>query len=222
LSALLLAACGAPVQKPKPAPAKTPPAIGLVALPCDGGPLRPHAKAYCLGRRNYVTAPAQASLLTAAEALRAAHPGSAVTYMEASWPLGRRPMPPHLSHGDGRQVDLALLYTDLDGRPLPGPPTLSGYGAYEPPARERDRACTGKSRRAKRNDGQDPPANRAWRLDEARTAALVRILSADPKVRRIFLEPHLKRRLGLGMDRKVRFAGCQAARHDDHIHVDFF
>jgi hypothetical protein len=169
-----------------------------------------------------VTAPARDALTTASSKLGVAYPGTAMRYMEASWPLGRRPMPPHRSHGDGRQVDLALFYVDLKGRALPKAPTASGYAAAEPPLRERDRVCTGASRRAAKNDRPDPPGTRRWRLDEARTAAMVRLLAADPRVRRIFIEPHLKARLGLAGLRKVRFAGCQAARHDDHIHVDFF
>ena len=67
----------------------------------------------------------------------------------------------------------------------------------------------------------DPPADRAWRLDEDRTRDLLALLVADPRVRRIFVEPHLKTRLGFDGNAKVRFAGCQAARHDDHVHVDF-
>lgn len=198
-------------------------APGLVALPCaSGGALRPHSRGYCLGQRHYVTLPARTALLSAAEELRRRHPDAAITYMSASWPIGRRPMPPHLSHGDGRQIDLALFYVDRDGRPLARPPTTTGYGAYEPPKREADRSCAGAERRARRNDGADPAAERRWRLDEARTRALIQVLSADPGVRRIFLEPHLKTRLGFARDRKVRFAGCRAARHDDHLHVDFF
>lgn len=131
-------------------------------------------------------------------------------------------MPPHLSHGDGRQVDLALFYVDLRGRPLAGPPTPSGYRAFEPPLKNSDRRCTGATKRPPKIDAPDPPRDRAWRLDEVRTAALVRLLAADPRVRRIFIEPHLKARLGLTHLAKVRFAGCQAARHDDHIHIDFY
>ncbi|HWW11730.1 MAG TPA: hypothetical protein VN018_04370, partial [Brevundimonas sp.] len=68
----------------------------------------------------------------------------------------------------------------------------------------------------------DPPADRPWRLDEARTKALLETLIADHRVRRVLIEPHLERRMGLWGHPKLRFAGCQAARHDDHIHVDFY
>lgn len=200
------------------------PALRLTPLPCTQGPLQPVDRRYCRDHRHYVTPPAHAVLTAVAGAVASRHPGAVVRYMEASWPAGRRPMPPHLSHGDGRQIDLALFYQDLAGRPLKRPPqptyrVAPGYGAFEPPRHESERVCTADS---KHHAKPDPPKDRRWRLDEARTAALVRELSADARVRSIFLEPHLKRRLGFANDPKVRFAGCQAARHDDHVHVDFY
>jgi hypothetical protein len=196
---------------------------GLVPLPCNDGPLQPVAQRYCKDRKHFVTPAARTALLRVAEAVRRRHPGAVVRYMEASWPSGLRPMPPHLSHGDGRQVDLVLFYEGRDGRPLAKPAKpygrhAPGYGAFEPPRREAERACVpDKGHHA----APDPPGSRPWRLHEARTAELVRRLSADQGVRRIFIEPHLKARLGFSDDPKVRFAGCQAARHDDHVHVDF-
>lgn len=195
------------------------PANGLVPLPCGGdGPLRPVSRGYCLTRHNYVTPAARTALLAAAAQVAAEHPGAVVLYMDASWPQGTRPMPPHLSHGDGREIDLAVFFQRPDGRTLPRPPSLSGYNAFEPPRREAERSCVGV---AGPHRQPDPPAARPWRLDAARTADLIRALSAERRVRRIFIEPHLKRRLGFARDGKVRFAGCQAARHDDHLHVDF-
>ena len=221
--ALALAGCnGPPPSLPSlrvpHTPATSP--VGLVPLPCEpSGPLRAANWDYCDRDRNFVTVRARRSLVAAAEAMAQRRPGHVVHYMEASWPSGVRPMPPHLSHGDGREVDLALFYQDLRGRPLARPPTRSGFRAYEPPRREADRVCVGLQTP---HDAPDPPASRSWRLDETATADLIRLLSADPAVRRIFLEPHLKQRLGFARDPKVRFAGCAAARHDDHIHVDFW
>ncbi len=34
------------------------------------------------------------------------------------------------------------------------------------------------------------------------------------------IEPYLKKSLGLGTESKIRFQGCQAVRHDDHIHLE--
>ena len=206
-----------------PATAEAPDAAGLVALPCgEAGPLRPAEPGYCRRQRHYVTPPVREALLRAAGRVAGRHPGAVVRYMEASWPSGEKPMPPHLSHGDGRQIDLAIFYEDSAGRPLakpPGAPHLRlarGYGAYEPPRHEGDRVC-----RAGPHSRPDPPAGRGWRMDAERTAALLEALLAERRVRRIFIEPHLKRRRGFGREARVRFAGCSAARHDDHLHVDF-
>ena len=191
---------------------------GLVPLPCDRtGPLQPVTRGYCAAGRHYVTPPVRAALVRVAEAVAREHPGAVVRYMEASWASAERPMPPHVSHGDGRQIDLAIFYEDRQGRLRP-PPTASGYGAFEPPRREVERVCVGMGGH---HAAPDPPAKRTWRLAHDPTAELVRRLSAEPRVRRIFIEPHLKARLGFAHDAKVRFAGCKVARHDDHLHVDF-
>jgi hypothetical protein len=47
---------------------------------------------------------------------------------------------------------------------------------------------------------------------------LARALLADPMMGKAFLEPPLARQLG-PKDAKLRFQGCRAARHDDHIHA---
>ena len=62
------------------------------------------------------------------------------------------------------------------------------------------------------------PLNRALRLDEARTQALIRALLHDTRVAKVFVEPSLAARLGVSGE-KLRFQGCRAARHDDHVHM---
>jgi hypothetical protein len=133
---------------------------------------------------------------------------------------GRKPLFPHLSHGDGRQVDLAVFYQDRGGAPMAAPPRGShnGYGKFEPARRGDPLPCLGIDRPG---DERDPPADRAWKLDEVRTKALLQALIADPRVRRVLIEPHLEKRFGLWGHPKVRAPGCNAARHDDHLHVDF-
>jgi murein endopeptidase len=59
-----------------------------------------------------------------------------------------------------------------------------------------------------------------WRdlfVDHRRTAAALQWLAQDPRVEKVFIEPHLRQTLGASHP-KVRFQGCRAARHDDHIH----
>ncbi|MGL5011317.1 MAG: hypothetical protein ACRC6I_15670, partial [Paracoccaceae bacterium] len=55
-------------------------------------------------------------------------------------------------------------------------------------------------------------------LDVPRTAALVTQLTQDSRVAKIFVEPPLATRLSLAHP-KIRFQGCRAARHDDHLHI---
>lgn len=200
-----------------------PNAAGLVTLPCDGStPLEPVRPYYCRRDRHFTTPSVREALVDAAAAMRARYPGEVLRFMDASGPAGEKPFPPHLSHGDGRQIDLGLYYTDARGVPMKTFPATDRYGGYwpaEPPGPGEEIACPGG--REGRAEKPDPPADRPWRLDEARTEALVRILIADPRVKRVLIEPHLERRFGLWGHPKLRFAGCQAARHDDHIHVDF-
>ncbi len=222
---LALTACGQPSVTWQGQPGSTEPnAAGLVTLPCDGStPLEPVKDYHCRRERHFVTPPVRGALIAAARTMRDRYPGETLRFMDASGPTGRKPFEPHLSHGDGRQIDLALYYTDVAGRPLHRFPDTRRYGGYypaEPPGPGEQIACPGG--RKGRAEKPDPPANRPWRLDEARTQLLIETLVADPRVRRVLLEPHLERRLGLWGNPKVRFAGCQAARHDDHLHVDFY
>ncbi len=55
-------------------------------------------------------------------------------------------------------------------------------------------------------------------MDPIRTTALINLFTADPRVAKIFVEPPLATRLNLSHP-KLRFQGCRAARHDDHIHI---
>ena len=162
-------------------------------------------------------------MIDTARALAEQHPDAVIHFMDGSGPDGVKPFPPHRSHGDGRQLDVALFFETLEGEPLAAPPDTSGHGGWgpsEPPRHGERIACPqGRSGAA---DKPDPPTDRDWRLDEVRTRALVQLLVNDPRVRRILIEPHLEERLGFWGHPKVRFAGCQAARHDDHLHIDFY
>ncbi|WP_370238217.1 hypothetical protein [Brevundimonas sp.] len=186
-------------------------------------PLAPVKRRYCDRDRHYVTPAARDALTDAATRLAKDFPGIVVGFMDGSGSEGIVPFPPHLSHGDGRQVDLALCYTDTQGRPLAEVPDTRKWGGYWPaePPRPGERIACPQGREGRAHK-PDPPANRPWRLDEERTRAMVMILIADPRVRRVMIEPHLEERFGLWGHSKLRFAGCQAARHDDHIHVDFY
>jgi hypothetical protein len=55
-------------------------------------------------------------------------------------------------------------------------------------------------------------------FDENRTKELLTFLLKKKKTGKIFIEPHLIERMNLKHN-KLRFHGCHAVRHDDHIHI---
>lgn len=193
------------------------PTFGRVPLPCgQSGKLRSHSWLYCAMHRHYVTPELRELALQFALDMNRRHPGTVTQTLDAGFPFWDGfPLLPHLSHNDGRKLDLALYYTDQTGTYTPAKTrSLIGYWAFE----------SGPS--------PCPPQwlslrwdlawlQRLWPnrpLDEERTATALRLLVDDTRLSRIFVEPHLADRLGVQGDR-LRFQGCRAARHDDHIHL---
>ena len=212
-------------------PSAAPLLSGRVRLPCQHDPrsaLRPASQAFCLLNRNYVTPELRDLASTLAANLRADKAATTLYYLDGGFPFAAwMPMLPHLGHRDGRALDLAFLYLDpTTGKPLAGTPSAVGYWAFERPRGDAADPCPEPA-------GSWPPAGRwdldwlqpvwgDWRLDEARTRAMLAWLATEGPARgveRIFLEPHLAERLGVASP-LLRFAGCEAARHDDHVHVE--
>lgn len=54
-------------------------------------------------------------------------------------------------------------------------------------------------------------------FDINNTKHLISKLVQSSLTEKIFIEPHLKSRMTLS-NKKIRFQGCHAVRHDDHIH----
>lgn len=188
----------------------TAPFWGRAALSCGAG-----SALYCALNRHYGTPELAAVVGRVGAELQRRHPGSVVSILDAGFPLPL-PMPllPHLSHRDGRAVDLALFY---EGRARAGAWPL-GYFAFAPAAAAESVVCERPGSLRWSLDWLQPLFD-GLMLDHERTADLVRIAVADPAVRRALLHPDLSRRLGIRSD-KLRFAGCHAARHDDHLHIE--
>lgn len=193
------------------------PMFGRVPLPCWGdGALRAQSWVFCAMNRQYVVPEVKEMLTDLAETMEDRFPGVRVQVLDANFPFVTGfPLMPHLSHDDGEKVDIAFFYADRSGRYLPGVTRSPvGYFAFE----EGDTEC--------------PPAwptlrwDLAWlqplwpdlMLDRPRNRAALDLLEADPRAGKIFVEPHLRAALG-ALGPKVRFQGCRAARHDDHIHI---
>lgn len=192
------------------------PLFGREPLPCGGdGALRMQSKLYCVLNRQYAAPELKAVLLDLAKAMERDHPGATTRILDAGFPfLDGFPLAPHLSHDDGRKADIAFFYRDETGY-LPGATRSPiGYFAFEDGP----------------TDCPDSVPTLRWNLswlqgfwpdlllDRPRMRSALLWLSADPRVGKVLLEPHLKARLDLGSP-KIRFQGCRAARHDDHIHV---
>ena len=181
--------------------------FGRVALPCVGHPhLAPRSMIYCGAHRNYVRPSLAAEIEAIAADYARAHPGERVHYLDAGFPLRGLPLLPHLSHHDGRKLDLAL--PGDGGSPL-------GYFGYAPPPAAA--ACPPRWIDLRWDfDAIQPLVG--LELDADRTATLVRAAVARRAVGKILIEPHIEARLQVA-SAKIRFQGCHAARHDDHLHL---
>ena len=192
------------------------PQFGRVALSCwSEGPAQMRSWIFCALNRNYMTPEALAVIVDAGADLRTRYPGTTLRVLDAGFPFfDGFPLLPHLSHGDGQKADLALFY-ERDGTFADGfTPSPVGYFAFEDGPTD----CALRWPTLRWDLAWLQPLWPEARLEPNRTAALVRHLAGDPRVSKILLEPHLAARLGVAGG-KVRFQGCRAARHDDHIHI---
>lgn len=192
------------------------PSFGRVALNCfDRGSLQVQSWIYCALNRNYVAPELKDVLVATADELDRRYPGTQTLVLDANFPLFEGfPLLPHLSHDDGDKVDLAFFYRNEAGY-LPGATRSPiGYFAFEPGPTD----CTTRWPTLRWDFESIQPLWNEYKLDEARNAAVLRILSNDDRIGKILVEPHLVQSLDVAHP-KIRFQGCRAARHDDHIHL---
>lgn len=191
------------------------PLFGRVALSCaDRGPLQVQSWMYCALNRNYVTPELAAVLADTAEAMDRQFPGTVTLVLDANFPfLDGFPLLPHLSHDDGEKADLAFFYRN-DGKYIAGATRSPiGFFAFE----EGPTQCPDVWPSLRWDLDWLQPLWHEYETNIPRNAAILRILAADARVGKIFIEPHLQSRFGVSHP-KIRFQGCSAARHDDHIH----
>lgn len=185
--------------------------------------LKAHSVFYKLANRNYVRLELNQSLNQIATEFETENNGIQMIYLDANFPfIDGFPLLPHLSHNDGKKVDVSFIYEDPNGNLTNKKPSISGYGVYEKPTeKENDQNMVCKQRG---NWQYDFPKyltlgkiNQEIEFSEIGTRELANLILKQNSVGKLFIEPHLKSRLNLTND-KVRFHGCQAVRHDDHIH----
>jgi hypothetical protein len=204
------------------------PLAGRVALPCFPGndsTLAVHSPLYCALNRNYV-APELASVAKAyADHMAGAFPGTRTLALDASFPfLHGFPLIPHLSHNDGRKLDLAFYYLDESGKFRNGETRSPlGYFAFQQPVTGSPQPCAGRDRwmTLRWDMAWLQWAFPDWQLEPQRMHEALRWLSNEGQnlgIGKIFIEPHIPASLGVSSN-TFRFQGCRAARHDDHIHI---
>ncbi|MBY6151712.1 hypothetical protein KUV47_00685 [Vannielia litorea] len=188
------------------------PLWGRQPVPCWGEPLRAKGL-YCAMNRTYVTPELAAVLERFAADMARAHAATITLMLDAGFPATGLPLLPHLSHDDGEKADLAFWYRNAQGYAPARTRSPLGYFAFEdgPPS------CTPSFPTLRWNLSLLQPLWRDMALDSPRLTTALALLEADPRVGKVFVEPHLAARHGAGP--KVRFQGCRAARHDDHIHL---
>jgi hypothetical protein len=178
---------------------------------------------FCILDRNYVDARLVTLLANLSIEIQQTFPGTVTLFLDGSLPfLNGFPLLPHLSHADGRKIDIAYYYAAADGVYQPGKlRSPIGYWAFEQPT-EGDKSACGKRWLSLRWDMTALQSiYPSLQLEPDRTrAALNWLVTEGPRlgVQRIFIEPYLAERLGVASP-MLGFQGCRAARHDDHIHI---
>ena len=182
-----------------------------------------HSFFYKLANRNYVKPELNSTIQDIALELERNNYGLKLIYLDANFPfIDKFPLLPHLSHNDGKKIDVSLIYENPNGQLTNDKPSISGYGVYEKPkTNEYDQNEVCKNRG---NWQYDFPKyltlgtiNSEIEFSERGTQELAKLILKQNNIGKLFIEPHLKKRLNL-TNGKVRFHGCQAVRHDDHIH----
>src|SRR5688572_6747239 len=110
--------------------------FGRVPLPMmETNRVRPVTIWTCLLNRNYVRPELRDILFRVADNMHQEFTGTVVNYLEANFPFKNGfPLFPHLSHNDGRKLDVAFYYIEKEtGNQSNRVPSFIGYGVCEGP-----------------------------------------------------------------------------------------
>ncbi len=197
--------------------------FGRVSLPISKKEnLVPHNFLTVLMNRNYVNPKLKKHLVEISERPALKNSNLKLAYLDANFPfIDGFPLLPHLSHNDGKKIDLSFYYLK-DNIATNEKPSRSGYGVFENPrTNETNQTEICKNKGAYIYDyskfltfGQTQNLS----FDEKNTKSLLKFIIEIQDVQKVFIEPHLVTRLQLSHP-KIKFQGCHSVRHDDHIHL---
>lgn len=196
--------------------------LGRVPLPISKkGELIPYNYLLPIMNRHYVVPKLRDHLIEISKRINKETKVLKVSYLDANFPfIDGFPLLPHLSHKDGKKVDLSFYY--MKNKQMGNyRPSLIGYGQFVEPTA------------AEYNQTQRCIDQGYWQYDYTKyfnivlddelefdgvnTKDLINQLLSSSASDKLLLEPHLKNRMKL-KDRRIRFQGCYSVRHDDHIH----
>ena len=147
-----------------------------------------------------------------------------IHYLDANFPfINKFPLLPHLSHNDGKKIDISLIYETDNGTITNKQKSVSGYGVFENPKPNEYNQI---EKCLKNGYFQyDYPKyltfgriNNELIFSEKGTKILIKSILKNRNLGKLFIEPHLKNRMNL-KDNRIKYHGCKAVRHDDHIHI---
>jgi hypothetical protein len=200
--------------------------FGRVPLPYkEKNHLQPLNFLTCFLNRNYVKSELRESVLKVANQMNEIYPGTTINYLDANFPfINKFPLFPHLSHNDGKKLDLSFCYNDAKtGKQTNNCPSFIGYGIIEEPTANEintaslcDKNGNWEYSLLSKIVSQKNKVNYSFNKDKTRS--LVTLFASANSIGKIFIEPHLKIRLGLTSN-KIKFQGCKSVRHDDHLHI---
>jgi len=176
-----------------------------------------------LFNRNYVTPKMQKVLTNISLKIKKESPSLKVIYLDANFPFFNGfPLLPHLSHNDGKKIDISFIYQTEKGINTNAKPSNSGYGIFVAPKNnENNQTNICKKKGFWQYDFTQyftfGSFHSDLKISEKATKNLIIQILKEDAISKIFIEPHLKNRLNL-RNSKIRFHGCGAVRHDDHIH----
>lgn len=205
------------------------PHFGRISLPCtnhSGNMVSMQSPLYCLLNRHYVTYELEDVVFQLSDYMNHTYPGTVTIILDAGFPFfDGFPLLPHLSHHDGKKLDLSYYYLNQEAVYAPGATKSPiGYWAFEEPAADSAKPCANHDNwlTLRWDMNWFNSFLRPYELDNLRTSEALHWLSSagqERGVSKILLEPHLEKTLGVESD-SIRFQGCRAARHDDHIHIE--
>lgn len=199
--------------------------VDRVPLPAHNSDyIRPANYLTILFARNYVKSDLRETVIEVAGEFGNKHPEARVVYMDGGYALSRFiPMWPHKAHNSGASLDLAYIYEDPETNDiLTSSPSWTGYGVYA-----YSKLSNTQKKCIEKNSSYSFTSimgitffKGAYEVNEKLSQELIRMFHKKKKIDKILVEENLIRTLGLRKFRKVKYAGCESVRHDDHFHIE--